>query len=332
MDFENVIEEQLEVRKTNSAMKMAGLFFFLVMIMELPLSILVAVIRDAIPVDYYTLMSILITQGYLLVCGLLYVWIARKSFGTDLMLKSYKISSFFISLVVLLCATPMATWWNMVSQLFAKNEISSSIYEITQVIPMWLGIIVIGCLPGFIEEFLFRGILYNAFRKRSILTGIVISSLAFGLMHMNFNQIMYAVYLGVIFALLVEATGSLVSSMFLHMLFNAVNTAYVYILPKLYAFLAKYSAEYANLDMKEVLNATVSKQDIIYSLVMVTPMAFIGLFLAILLLRQIAKINGREFTWAHIRGSKAEVKQTKPINVPLILGFLFCIVVAVGNL
>ncbi len=338
MDFENVtiVDEtdvqQLKVKKTNSAMKMAGLFFFLVMILEVPLSFLVLGLQSAIPTEYTVLASILITQGYLLVCGLIYVLLAKQSFGEDLLVKKYRVSSFFLSVVMLLCASPMASWLNLLSQFFAKNEISNSIYEVTKVVPMWLGILIIGCLPGFIEELLFRGIIYGAFRKRSILTGIVVSALAFGLMHMNFNQIMYAVYLGVIFALLVEATGSLVSSMFLHMLFNAVNTSYVYILPKLYTFLGRYSSEYANVNIDELMNTTVSKQELLSSLMMFTAPAFIGLFLTILLLLQIAKLNGREFTWAHICGDKEEVRMTKPVNVPLLLGCAFCIAIALGNL
>lgn len=325
MDFETV-------KETNSAMKMAGLFFFLVMFMEIPLSFFVVLLQDDFPVEYGTLVSILITQGYLLVCGLLYLFFTRKFMRKDMMWKKYKLSSFFLSLVLLVCANPMATWLNLLSQFVAKNEISNAIYEVTKIIPMWLGIVVIGCLPGFIEELLYRGIIYHAFRKRSILTGVIVSALVFGLMHMNFNQIMYAVYLGVVFALVVEATGSLVSSMVLHMLFNAWNTAYVYILPKLYNFLGQYSAEYKDVSMDEMMSKTVSKQEILSSLLMITPMAFVGLFLTILLLRQIAKINGRDFTWSYICGSREEVRQTSPVNVPLILGCLFCIVIAIANL
>lgn len=338
MNFESVTnvdaanEQYLKVKKTNSAMKMAGLFFFLVMILELPLSMLVIILQSVVPTEYNVLTSILITQGYLLVCGCLYALLTKQSFGEDLLVKKYKVSSFFLSVVLLLCASPMASWLNLLSQFFAKNEISNSIYEVTKVVPMWLGILIIGCLPGFIEEVLFRGIMYGAFRKRSILTGIMVSALTFGLMHMNFNQIMYAIYLGVIFALIVEATGSLVSSMILHMLFNAYNTAYVYILPKLYEFLGQYSSEYANVNMDELMSATVSKQDILSSLLMITPTAFIGLFLAVLLLRQIAKINGRAFSWKYICGDKEDTQQTKPVNIPLLLGCAFCVAVALGNL
>lgn len=343
MSFENVgkneslneaidMEQHLNVKGINSAMKMAGLFFFLVMILQIPISVLIVAIGNVVPSDYYVLVSLLVTQGYLLVCGLLYMYITKQSFRKDLMIKKYKISTFFLSLAVLICATPMANWLNLFSQMFAKNEISNSIYEITTTVPVWMGIVMIGCLPGFIEELLYRGIMYGAFRKRSILTGIIVSSLTFGLMHMNFNQIMYAVYLGIVFAFLVEATGSLVSSMILHMLFNAVNTVYVYVLPKLYDFLAQYYEEYADVDIEELINSTPSKQDILTNLLVMTPAAVIGVVLVILLLRKIAKLNGRPFSWQYICGNKEEVKQTKPVSVFLILGCLFCIGMALAIL
>ncbi len=328
-----MVEKDKRRKETKSAMSHAGIFFFLVMFLEIPLSAVVLILSGVISADYTVLFSVLVTQVYLLLCGVLYLVIKRKTVRLDeIGFRKYKLSSFFLSLVALLCATPMSTWLNLLSQLFAKNEIGNAIFEITQVLPAWLAIIVIGCLPGFVEELLYRGIMYNAFRKRSVLTGVIVSALAFGLMHMNFNQIMYAVYLGVLFAFIVEATGSLFSTMILHMLFNAVNTAYLYILPKLYDFLATYSAEYADMNLEEMMNQTPTKQEILTSVIMFTPMAFIGLFLTVLLLRQIAKLNGRELSIAHICGNKEEVKQTKPWNVPLVLGFIFCIVMAVASL
>lgn len=332
MDMEVATTRERHQKETKKAMKHAGVFFFLVMFLEIPLSIIMAIFLNVIPMEYEVLFSVLVTQGYFLILGGLYLLIKRMSLKSALGFRGYKLSSFFLSLVVLLCASPMATWLNLLSQLFAKNEISNSIYEITQVLPVGLAIMVIGCLPGFVEELLYRGIMYHTFRKRSVLTGIIVSALTFGLMHMNFNQIMYAVYLGVLFALIVEATGSLYSSMILHMLFNAWNTAYLYVLPKLYEFLSRFSAEYANTSMEEMMNATPTKQEILSSVVMTTPMAFIGLFLTILLIRQMAKLNNRELSWVYICGNREDVKGTKPVNVPLVLGCVFCIVMAVASL
>lgn len=326
------LTNDVQMVSTDGAMKKAGAFFFLLMLLEIPLAFLIGFMQNALPADYATLISILFTQGYLLLGAVLYMLVTKTRFRADLQVKKYRISTFFLSLVLLVTAAPMATWLNVFSQLFAKNQASGAIFSVTQSVPAWLGVLIIGCLPGFIEETLFRGIMYSAFRKRSVLTGIVISALSFGLMHMNFNQILYAVYLGVIFALTVEATGSLVSTMIMHMLFNAVNTSYIYILPKLYEFMGQFSEEYANVDMEAAFNQSVTKDQLLPMLVVLTPIAIGGLVLTLLLLKAIAHINGRTFTWEYIRRKKEDAADTNPVNVFLILGWVFCLANAFLNL
>lgn len=317
-------------RKVETAMKQAGLFFFVLLLIELPVSIAISIVQDQFGAQYATLISVLMTQGYLLLAALLYIKVTHKKFGTDLQVKRYKISSFFLSLLLLMVASPMASWLNVLSQLFAKNETSGAIYDITQNVPMWLAVLIIGCLPGFVEETIYRGILFSAFRKRSVLTGVIISGLSFGLMHMNFNQILYAIYLGIVFVLLVEATGSLVSTMILHMLFNALNTSYLYLLPKVYEILGSVSSEYANFDIEAELAKTPERGTLYTMLEALAPMAAIGVVLMILILKAIAKINGREFSWKYLCSTREE--SSKPINVWIILGWIFCLVFAFLNL
>lgn len=329
---ENNVMNMTKASETKSSMKKAGVFFLLLMIFEIPMSILVQLVQGMFREEYSTLVSILMTQGYLLFGAILYLLITKTKFREGLQVKKYRISTFFLTLVVLLTASPMASWLNVVSQLFAKNTTSGAIYDITQNVPMWLGVLIIGCLPGVVEETLYRGILYSAFRKRSILTGVVVSALCFGLMHMNFNQVMYAIYLGVMFAFIVEATGSLVSTMILHMLFNAINTSYVYLLPMLYEWLGKYYSEYKTMDMEAVFGAVPEKSQLIAMAIVMMPIAIGGLVVSILLIKVIARMNGRTITLASIRVNKEEMKDIKPVNVCLVLGWIFCLVICMGNL
>ena len=317
-------------RKVETAGKEAGLFFFILLLIELPVSLVIGIVQDRFDARYATLISVLMTQGYLLLAALLYIRVTHKKFGTDLRVRRYKVSSFFLSLLLLLAASPMASWLNVLSQLFAKNETSGAIYDITQNVPMWLAVLIIGCLPGFVEETIYRGILFSAFRKRSVLTGVIISGLSFGLMHMNFNQILYAIYLGIVFALLVEATGSLVSTMILHMLFNALNTSYLYLLPKVYEVLGRISKEYANFNMEAELAKTPERGQLFTMLEALAPMAVIGVVLMILILKAIAKINGREFSWEYL--CRKNENSGGPINVWIILGWMFCLAFAFLNL
>lgn len=317
-------------QKVETAMKQAGLCFFVVMIMELPLSYFIVFVQNCMDARYHTLISILMTQGYLLIAALCYIGVNRIDGKRDLRLKRYKITSFFYSLLLLLAASPMASWLNLFSQLFVKNETGEAIYDVTQNVPVWLGILIIGCLPGVVEEMIYRGILYSAFRNRSVLTGVLVSGLSFGFMHMNFNQILYAVYLGIVFALVVEVTDSLLSSMLLHMVFNAINTLYLYLLPAMYECYGKFSTEYADLNIQEELSGTPDKGQVLRMLGMITPMAVIGMVLMVLILKKMAKINGREFS----RRSICEKRNGEivPLNIWLILGWLFCLLFASLNL
>lgn len=324
------LQPMKDEREVETAGKRAGLFFFILLVIELPLSLVIRTVQDRFDVQYSTLISVLMTQGYLLLAALSYMGFTHKKFGADLQVRRYKVSSFFLSLLLLMVASPMATWLNVLSQLFAKNETSGAIYDITQNVPMWLGILIIGCLPGFVEETIYRGILFSAFRKRSVLTGVIISGLSFGLMHMNFNQILYAIYLGIVFALLVEATGSLVSTMILHMLFNALNTMYLYLLPKVYEMLGSMSSEYANFDLETELAITPDREQLFTMLEALAPMAVIGVVLMILILKAIAKINGREFSWKYLCRKKENAGGM--VNVWIILGWIFCLVFAFLNL
>lgn len=346
MDSNEIINEvpvsadTVEALTAKKEMKKAGVFFFVLLLMEIPLSLVVSCFRAMISSDYYYLVSILITQGYLLICAILFMVITKKRFTVDLQLKKYKLSTFFLSFVVLLTASPMATVLNLISQFFAKNNTGLAILQVSEQLPVWLGVIVVGCLPGFIEETLYRGIMYQAFRRRSILTGIIISAVSFGVMHMNFNQMLYAIYLGVIFALLLEATGSLGSTMILHMVFNGMNTLYLYVLPVLLKFMSGYSQDVAkmyldeqgNVDMSGIFNTTPSNAQLFASLALYLPMAVGGLVLTILLLKAIAKINGRNFSLKYMMGDIRITSVVRPVTVCLVLGWIFCIVNAVMEL
>ena len=82
-------------------------------------------------------------------------------------------------------------------------------------------IITIVVIGPVMEELLFRGIILRGFLARyKPVTAIIVSSLLFGLLHLNPYQFVAAMILGVIFAWLVLRTGSLWPSVFGHVLYN----------------------------------------------------------------------------------------------------------------
>ena len=73
-----------EAGMAKGEMKKAGLFFFLLLLLEIPLSFLVAFLQAIVPEDSRMLLSILFTQGYLLICGILFLILTRKKLKADM--------------------------------------------------------------------------------------------------------------------------------------------------------------------------------------------------------------------------------------------------------
>ena len=86
----------------------------------------------------------------------------------------------------------------------SNANIKMAVAVIISAYPVIAMLLVMAVMPALNEEFLCRGILYGAYRHHSKKTGIFLSALIFGLLHLNFNQMPYAVYLGIVFALMVE--------------------------------------------------------------------------------------------------------------------------------
>lgn len=92
--------------------------------------------------------------------------------------------------------------------------------------PLWLDVCIYLyiCLIGpILEELIFRGVLLEGLRKYGNAFGIIISSVMFGLMHQNFMQCIPAVFMGIIWAVMDLKCGSLIPSIFVHILNNSLS-------------------------------------------------------------------------------------------------------------
>ena len=89
---------------------------------------------------------------------------------------------------------------------------------------------------GFLEEVIFRGLLFQAMAKDGVKTAIIVSSVTFGIGHIvnlingsgtellpNLLQVMYAVAIGFAFVMIYCKTGSLVICIIIHSVFNGLS-------------------------------------------------------------------------------------------------------------
>ena len=89
---------------------------------------------------------------------------------------------------------------------------------------------------GFLEELIFRGLLFQAMAKDGVKSAIIVSSMTFGIGHIvnlvngsgaellpNLLQVMYAVAIGFAFVMIYCRTGSLMPCIIVHSVFNALS-------------------------------------------------------------------------------------------------------------
>ena len=75
---------------------------------------------------------------------------------------------------------------------------------------------------GFLEEVIFRGLLFEAMREESERAATIVSAVTFGIGHIiNLLQVVYATAAGFMFVMLYRRTGSLLVCILAHGLFNA---------------------------------------------------------------------------------------------------------------
>lgn len=236
--------------------------------------------------------SYLISQAIVLLPALVYVAVHKINIIACMPYRKLRISDGLLSLLLGYTLIPLMLFINSVSGLFSTNYVQGSVQELVAY-PFWLQLLIIAVLPACVEEFVFRGLIYHSYRKNGILGAAVLSGLVFGLMHLNINQLSYAAVMGIIFALLVEATGSMYSSMLAHFAANS----YSVILMQLVSMtsngseLLEQSAQAAESSMSSI-------PVIIAQLVMLGLVAAGFLGIAYLLFKKIAVRNGR---WEYLK-------------------------------
>ena len=86
-----------------------------------------------------------------------------------------------------------------------------------QIILMILALVL---LPAIAEELLFRGLVLRSYEKWGTRSAIIISSLLFGLLHLDISSALATVFLGLLLSYIVVKTDSVVSGVILHLANN----------------------------------------------------------------------------------------------------------------
>ena len=225
-----------------------------------------------------------------------------------------KASSVFLTLVYVIALFPMVAFVNTISMFFVENTVTELSGEIMEM-PMWTMLLSIGIFGPFVEEFVFRGVLLQSFQRTGRIIGsIVLSAVMFGMMHMNFNQFGYGAVMGVMFALLFEATGSVLAPFIAHAFFNSIEVVMMYMsadfLDSATSLADEYMGEFSEL---------VTPFEVAYLFVAAVVFGVVAFFIV----RKIAAIEGRAEFFSNI--PKCRKQGYKLVTVPAVIAMTLCL-------
>ena len=272
-----------------------------------------------------SMVSTLVAESTILIPPIIFLFLGRKEYKiTDRVgFKLMRPSTTAIVILYAIAVMPIGTLANAISMLWVDNTVLET--SGTMLDNDWyMALIAIAIIAPIVEEFCFRGFVYNGYRYDGArLSAVFMSALMFAFMHMNFNQAAYAFVIGIAFAFIYEATGSLWSSFICHSLFNAESVILMFIADHFYPGIYD--------DM------TINRDEIMSDIPLYAIIAAIAIVIGICLIYVAAKLEGRHERLKDLfegfnYGTKTKVKiVTAPLVISLVLLFAYMILSEVVN-
>lgn len=281
-----------------------------------------------IRIDWFHGMSaeqnILFSQSLILVPTILFFVVTRQNVCQVLRLKKMHWATWLLIPVLVFCIEPLMTVLNAVSLLFVDNYIAGVSNALIEHHSLPVSLLLMAVLPAVIEESAYRGVILGNFREGSRLAAILIAGCLFGIMHMNFNQMAYAVVLGIVFGFVVEATGSIFSTMLAHFCINGISVVLSFLISRL-SFL------FPQEQMPD--GSTLSRHDILQVIQLYLPVAVVGTVMAAALIFALAILNGNKDSFLALFKKQEQTlapagepaKKIRIVNPVLIITVLYCL-------
>lgn len=207
---------------------------------------------------------------------------AKETLWKRLHFNNVKPSTFLYALIFTWLSMPLTTLINAISMLFVDNTVVS-LSGVMLEIPFPIMLFLMAVTPAFCEEVVFRGVVYGGYRKDGKkFWAVILSGFMFGIMHMNLNQALYAFAIGILLALLFEATDSILTTMLFHFVYNAQSCCLMYLME---AMMPGFYSDVANM--------TTSQEELYMMISVYLVLTAIFTPLAICMLYKIAKNENR---------------------------------------
>ncbi len=261
------------------------LMFLLEIAITLGVGILLNVISGRSGINIPTYIHVIVLDILLLIPVFVYTIKKGDSIVDAFGFKGIKVATFFQTILLVIVVSPMAMFANVLSQFIVPNTMVQAIDQFAAESVGLTLVATVLCAPV-VEEIVCRGFFTNRINKTmSFTAAAIISALMFGVLHMNINQFCYATVLGLIFAYTNRASGSIFTSMIMHIVFNGYNMALL--------FMLNWAMEQVGMDFAETAEAGRANTSSMISTAVVFGILAVGsFFLTRVILKSIAKREG----------------------------------------
>jgi len=289
--------------------KGANRTFFVTIILYVGISLLWSGLTRNVQTSIYV--DILISQGMIFFPAFIYVKKSGAKIRDLIPYKKIKLSDVLLAIVLTYLVYPVIIVINLLTMFFVDNQ-AVEMAGAMQSEYFVLNMLCFAILPACVEEFVFRGILYQTYKKSCMRIAVFLSAFLFGCMHLNFNQFVYTFVFGIFLVMIMEATGSIFASMICHFILN-INTV----------ILMKVQEGFGTSNLAEESSTLVSDTNILLIgticwlvIAVITTSGAFGIWV------YLAKKNQR---LQEILIKFKEPKTEKFITVSLVLGIIFAI-------
>lgn len=265
--------------------------------------------------------SLLLSQLIVLVPTVLFLLGTRTDPGRLIAHNRPKFTTAFLVVVFTFLCMPAIIAVNAFSMLFVDNEVAG-LQSYMLSVPWWQILLMVGIIGPVSEEFVFRGVIYHGYKTSQRFVGsMLLSALLFGLTHLNFNQMSYAVLVGIVSVLLLEGSGSIFYSMLFHICINTTNVVQMLVQKAQGTIMSQeesmaYIEQTMHMPYKQALAVSVS----VYAVIAAGAAALAGCLFYLI----VKKENRVQHMQQLLHGNTGE-KKTKLISVPLIISVVLCL-------
>lgn len=169
-----------------------------------------------------------------LIIPILFILIFKKDMKATLRLKK-SINTFQILLLLIASAGVFLGAQQLnayviegLSSFMGEPSQTLGLPEATNLSQLIFELIIVAMLPAICEEIFFRGFVMRAFERYSPAGAVILSSIAFAVMHGNLQQVFYAFIIGLILGTVVMVSDSLLAGTVIHFAMNALSVIITY--------------------------------------------------------------------------------------------------------